>query len=528
MKKYLPSLIAGSLYALSFPFHGQLNLFFLIIFSAALYFRLFLNGKYQLKEIIISTLLFVWTYNITGYYWLTFTLNEFGGLVFPFNVILWQFFSLGIAPQFYVFILIFILLRKFTPIFKNNDYKILILSTIWVLVEYYTPQQFPAHFGHPWLSLAPYLKPAQFFGTPFYSFLSVYAGMTLASMIARKQILKTHCAIISLLICFNFISGEIKELEKEDSMNVRYVQANIGNDLKLKSEGGIQLARDQVIDIFKRLSTAKSKLEGQDNVIDLILWPETAYPRYLYTKKLRDVPLELKIISQQMNADLFLGTYDLAHSKNTSFEQAYNAIIQVDSHKIKSIYHKRVLIPFGEGLPFGPLNQHLAGILQNISFFAKGENYTFFPLKNDFKAISLICYEVLFPEYVRDYLNSSTQSPSLIINLTNDSWYGPYSEQEQHLFLAKWRSVEFNLPMLRSTNTGISTYILNNGLEVQRLGNFIQDIMDVRVTLANRNATLYQKFGISMFLILVVISLAITFTFLKIPLLKDHASVKSP
>ncbi len=521
MKFHLLSALAGSLYALAFPFKGDFNFFPFILISATIYFSNFFDKEFSLKKTIISTLLFVWAYNLTGYYWLTFTLQEFGGLFFPFNYMLWQFFSLGIAPQFYVFILFFYFLRKYIEREQVKPYKTIILSLLWVLAEYYTPQQFPAHFGHPWLSFAPYLKGAQLFGTPFYSFLSVFIGMNIYTSIKERKVALANLAISLLLIISNFSLGAIEPLTEEERLNVRYVQANIGNDLKLKSEGGIQLAKEQVISIFKDFSTKESDV--LDGPLDLILWPETAYPRYLFTKKIQDVPYDLKAIARKTGAELFLGTYDLAHTRYTSFEQAYNTILHVNDEEIKDIYHKRVLIPFGEGLPFGPLNPYLAGILKNISFFAEGQNFTFFTFKEKFKGIALICYEVLFPEYVRDYLNSSEDSPSLILNLTNDSWYGPYSEQEQHLFLAKWRSVEFNLPMLRSTNTGISSYILNNGLEVKRLGNFIQGNLDIEVSLGNRKATIYQKLGIFSFLMLGIVIVVLKFISLRVPLLKDRA-----
>ncbi|EQC52384.1 nitrilase-related carbon-nitrogen hydrolase, partial [Bacteriovorax sp. DB6_IX] len=178
--------------------------------------------------------------------------------------------------------------------------------------------------------------------------------------------------------------------------------------------------------------------------------------------------------------------------------------------------------PFGEGLPFGPLNRYFAKVIKNISFFAKGENYTHFKYDNQ-SFMSLICYEVLFPRYVMDYLNSLEERPRYIINLTNDSWYGRYSEQEQHLFLSKWRALEFNLPLVRMTNTGITSIVLPNGLEQARIGNYKQEILDIELTTQQTQKTLYQRFGILVFLGYILLIVLLKMIILRILPSEDHA-----
>lgn len=522
MRNRIPFILAGALYALSFPFYGKFNFLPFIFISGFIYFKQFLDENFSLKQVLINTLLFSWAYNITGYYWLTFTLQEFGGLYFPFNFLLWQTFSLIIAPQFYIFaILFYVIKRKMKNVHLHSMFLIL-FSLLWTLIEYFTPQQFPAHFGHPWLQLAPYLKIAQVFGSPIFSFLTILTSLTIIWFVKHKEVKKFEVFVIISILGFNFLSGEIKTPDHYDSINTRFVQANIGNDLKLKSEGGVQLAVNEVISIFEELSHRESTIGD----IELTIWPETAYPKYLMTKRSKIIPRDLKNIISKKGGKYFIGTYDLAHFRSTSFEQAYNTAVFInDDNSISETYHKRVLIPFGEGLPFGPFNEALSGLVQNISFFAEGEKFTFFKYDDQTSFISLICYEILFPEYLRSYLNSSSDRPSFMINITNDSWYGPYSEQEQHLFLAKWRSVEFNLPMLRSTNTGISTYILGNGTEVTRLGNFKQGNLDFKLKVSKSAETIFQSLGILSLLILVLIMMTIKIIYLKILPSKDHASL---
>ena len=83
-----------------------------------------------------------------------------------------------------------------------------------------------------------------------------------------------------------------------------------------------------------------------------------------------------------------------------------------------------------------------------------------------------------------------------MINLTNDSWYGKTMEPEQHLFLAKWRALEFNLPIVRSTNTGISSIIYADGSESRRLGVYETGNLDLKISFGRNEKTLYERFGI--------------------------------
>ena len=96
------------------------------------------------------------------------------------------------------------------------------------------------------------------------------------------------------------------------------------------------------------------------------------------------------------------------------------------------------------------------------------------------------------------------------MNHTNDSWYGNTAEPYQHLFLSKWRAVEFQLPIVRSTNTGVTSVIFPDGSESKRLGIGEKNILDVCVPLGSGQATFYQIWGVWPLLILAAILLGLT------------------
>jgi apolipoprotein N-acyltransferase len=239
-----------------------------------------------------------------------------------------------------------------------------------------------------------------------------------------------------------------------------------------------------------------------EEVPDLIVWPETAFPRLLNSDLMRlnpgAIPKIIIDVIEGTGAELFTGGYDSAGPHRANFfETEYNAAFHFsDRVKLLGTYHKRLLIPFGESLPFGPFNPWLAKFISNISFFAKGNHYSEFHSRNSSRFTTAICYEILFSSFIRDYMNSLERPPHFLMNLTNDSWYGDTSEPYQHKFLAHWRALEFQLPIVRMTNTGISSILYPDGSESSQLGIGASGALTLSVPLIERQPSLFERFGI--------------------------------
>jgi apolipoprotein N-acyltransferase len=170
----------------------------------------------------------------------------------------------------------------------------------------------------------------------------------------------------------------------------------------------------------------------------------------------------------------------------------------------------------------------LGSIIRNISFFAQGEKAVVFE-KTPVPMLPIICYEVLFSDLVRHFLNSTNNKAQILVNLTNDSWYGDTSEPKQHLYLAKWRALEFQIPLIRSTNTGITSIIFPNGSESTSLSFGSINHLDIEVNLGAPKTTFYWRWGIwpSLILWMCVILLLAKFDSILLnafqnPLSKDH------
>lgn len=522
IKPYAFSLFGGILYALGYPsFIGESLLITPMIGMMILFH--FVLKSHSLKTRILHLLSFNLGFNYMGFYWIVDTLQEFGHLPFIVAALLSGLFTFIITPHLWAGVLLIHYLFKKKIVSQEEFLKpgihSFFLAAFLTTMEYYTPQQFDVMLGQPWIAIGKYLGYASIAGLPIYSFFSYILVFESVSLFHKKGVSKFNLITTLLFIISNpFLHIDTLGSDPKD-LNIRVVQANISNFLKTDSEKGTYASVSQVINRYKTLSKEPDEF---DTGVDLIIWPETAYPFAITTNKdsiqstmLPPVMIE---VAKSKDAELFIGGYDqIKYDGKDFFKSEYNTMFHISNDaRLIDTYHKHVLIPFGETLPFGPLNEFLSTKIDNISFFSEGDRFTMFKLKTGHRIISSICYELLKPEFIRDYLNNLEERPHAMVNLTNDSWYGKTAEPEQHLFLAKWRAVEFGLPIIRSTNTGISSVIFPDGSESKRLGVFQTGNLDLKLNLGVIKPTIYQLYGFATILPLWIIYLIFHLVLIKL------------
>ncbi len=151
------------------------------------------------------------------------------------------------------------------------------------------------------------------------------------------------------------------------------------------------------------------------------------------------------------------------------------------------------LIPFGESMPGSSIFPSLASLLPQ-SFVMSPGSLGQPPLEWREQRLSIaafVCYEAIQPETVVALAGGSR--PDLLVNLTNDSWYGNTWEPHQHLNFSRFRAVEHRAPLVRSTNTGISAFVSATGevlasLPYDTAGELVRD-----VPIVSRERTLYSR-----------------------------------
>jgi apolipoprotein N-acyltransferase len=214
----------------------------------------------------------------------------------------------------------------------------------------------------------------------------------------------------------------------------------------------------------------------------LIIWPEVPGPLYYYRD--RRFHEEVTGLARVTQAYFLFGT--VADTKEGA--PLNSAVLLGPDGTFIDRYDKINLVPFGEYVPkfFGFVNR----ITQEAGDFAPGERMVVFPM-GDHKLGTFICYESVFPSQVREFVKNGA---NLLVNLSNDGYFGHSAAREQHLEIARMRAVENRRWLLRSTNDGITAAIDPAGRVIQRLPMYRETIADLRFDYLE-GTTFYTEHG---------------------------------
>jgi apolipoprotein N-acyltransferase len=218
---------------------------------------------------------------------------------------------------------------------------------------------------------------------------------------------------------------------------------------------------------------------------DLIVWPETALPTVL--RRDRELLRTLVDLSGSVGVPLLVGSLDVdganpPKQRNTAFLLTERGII--------GRYDKIRLVPFGEFVPLSGLIGFVRGWAEFIAELEPGTRASVFSGPPAPFAV-VICYEGIFPELVRELVKGGAR---LIVNMTNDAWFGRTSGPWQHLAMYPFRAVEHRVAVVRAANTGVSAFIAPTGQIMGRTALYERTTITERVPLRARE-TLYSRFG---------------------------------
>lgn len=253
-------------------------------------------------------------------------------------------------------------------------------------------------------------------------------------------------------------------------LSIGMVQGSISQDLKWRSE---QLRPTMAL--YRELTF--------EQPAELVIWPEVAIPSF--AASVRDYLDEVGAEARRLDMQIYLGilTYDFER------QQYRNSLIGLGNHT--DMYHKRHLVPFGEFFPvpeFARRWMRGAG-LPNQDTLAGDENQP--PLRfDDLFLAPTICYE---DAYGAEQLGFFPQA-NMLINVSNDAWFGDSIAPHQHLQIARMRARETGRYMLRSTNTGITAIIGADGRILARSPQFETHVLSGEVR-PYSGATPYTRFG---------------------------------
>ena len=252
---------------------------------------------------------------------------------------------------------------------------------------------------------------------------------------------------ISLLpLIFLYGSIRIKDNEFIDTSLIGVVQPNVLQKDKIDNPDEYE--------ILSNLIHLSNKEDAK-----FLIWPESAIPILLqYNPEI----IELIVDNLPKESEILIGNITFQEDKFRN-----SALLIDQDKKIRDIYHKVHLVPFGEYMPFHDILTKLPflKIITGDIGFDSGKEINSIYTKVGNARIA-ICYEIIFPEEI----NPNNEKLDLIINITNDAWFGNSSGPFQHFNSSRFRAIEQGIPVFRSANTGISAIIDPYGRIIDKIG----------------------------------------------------------
>lgn len=415
--------------------------------------------NFSLRKILISGWLCQFVVSLIIFGWVPYAVHEF----FTMSWLA----SIGIFLVFCCFGNIHILIAGlawflFARIFclKGNS-RLIALPLIFSFSERLVPMIFPWHFGYSWLAS----------GLPAFQWADTvgFLGLSALGLLINAIFVKTWSSwrlgeglykrglvcILFLLVAVN-VTGFWHRPSSASPVHARFliVQGNILNQEKIRSENP-QDSKETVIDQYIQLTKAGLQAHGP---VDFIVWPETAFPAPVLARSMSlGKMLKLKEAVVSFATPLITGGY----TQSSQGLLQSNAFITLNAQGewLAPPYNKSLLLPFGEYLPGEKWFPFLKNIFPRQSRFDTGRGPTVLDL-NGLKVGAQICYEGTDDSFSWAL---AVEGAQILINLTNDSWFGPWLEPFQHFYITMGRAVEVRRPLLRSTNNGITSVALADG-----------------------------------------------------------------
>jgi apolipoprotein N-acyltransferase len=426
-------------------------------------------------------------------YWTAYTMNVYG--------------EVPLVVSLVVLLLFAAILSLFTALFPlfvcmlcRKPWQLFVLApAIWVLVEWLRTWLFT---GFPWalLGYSQYdrlwmIQIADLFGVPGISALIVSFNAVLALAVlqwaekpwqdhpvTRKTPVRAAVAI-GIALLFTAVYGAFrlqavdKAVAEADPVKVAVVQGNI--DQAVKWDAGFQV-----------LTTAKYRklsLKAANDGADLIVWPETALPFYMFHDKLLTEMVLQGIKS--VETDFIIGS-PAVESNNGRTDYFNRAYLITSEGAVAGQYDKVHLVPFGEYVPLKRFLPFVGKMVAHVGDFKPGlpgDTLTW----NGKPVGVLICYEAIFPGLSRAMVQNGAQ---LIVNITNDAWFGRTSAAYQHFSMSVLRSVETRRFQVRAANTGISGFIDPAGRILAASDLYVDATLTADVKFLSAR-TLYSRWG---------------------------------
>lgn len=414
--------------------------------------------------------------------WIPEVLGRYGGLS---SAMAWLAFGLMVAVLACYPAAACALTRHITR--RGGSNYFLIFPAVWIVFEY--ALSFSPFGGLPWI-LAGYsqadhlsvIQIADITGIFGVSFIILWAGTSMVWMAAngrhkRKAFWPPLIAVLMIAACLFY--GRIS-LNRWGDVSTPFHAAMLQGNLSFEDP-------ELVLDEKFREGYVRMADTLEPGQTDLLVLPESPAPAsFKYEDSYRRIFEELA-----RRYPLGLIFNNIRESESTGGIRYFNSAYFLDGKgNLSGVYDKIHLVPFGEYIPLAKLFSFVETITKDVSSFSPGNEIRVMNL-GDHTANALICFEAAFPKLARRFVQKGS---GLIVNLTNDGWYGDSAAPYQHLAIARLRAVENRRFLLRSTNSGISAIIEPTG-KIQTSTALLQEAVGTGRFAFIETMTLYTRYG---------------------------------
>jgi apolipoprotein N-acyltransferase len=444
-------------------------------------------------------------YHVVGFYWISNVVKVGPPVVIILGLLLFvSFFSL-----FYVF-----MGRVFQKLLHNGiKGMVWLFPLLWVGVEVARTKgdfSFPwCHIGYTLGASTAMMQSLNWLGIFGYSFVIVLVNVWIWYWVQSNHSTtkKVTFAMLGLLVpLYLWGHGQwvlSKAQVSTDTAKVFMLQPSVVQEDKWSK----QFYDSTMVTLWTMLDS----LEGQQ--ADLIVLPETAVPDFL--KRRYSEYKKFKQYAHKLNTTIVVGAlnYDKKGPPPRKYRYFNSAFVFDKSGKKVSEYRKINLVPFSERIPFDDVIPLLNYVDLGEGDFSAGDSVMVFD-KESLAYSPNICYESIYPALIRRSVHAGAR---LIVNITNDGWFGKSAAPYHHANLVRFRTIENGIPMARAANSGISVFYDEYGREYHTTQLFERSIISMDIPLAKAgHSTLYSRIGDTVELLLFWSTiLLLLFLFLK-------------